>query len=1767
MRGAMLRLLSILTVLVVVGSVLLMGPTAASAPAQSPAEEPHETSDVRPDVPVPRSPSRTPMSLEEIRAWAAKLDLPRASLAYAGEDRAPAFFALEGGSAMVPDDADEVGIHQADAVHALGFDGTDVRVAVIDTGVDFVHPDLFNATFRDPGPLSPWYLHPVVYDGASLNDYLLFGRPSPTSWWVDTSYSTSVVGGPDATAWVNWTSGNTTLSWNVTGVTGLGLGEGVRIGFHPDEKILAYRGNRSGLLLFNHSGAGAPYDHVLVDLDGDFSFAGEKHSYFNAGWATFDPAAELISRDLTGDGRADISGGILAFIADGVREIPYARRQIDVLNLYFRAALNDDAFDIWTFLGVDPYLNLVPGAGDLVAVFGDFEPPGSGGSHGTWVASAIAGQGLTGGGSGGPVLRGMAPGAKIIGSGNNFGNTDPFGQVGLYTALVFAVEGYDGVVGTGDEAHIASNSWGGADWAGWGWSSRWADWVSAFLGAGGTSFVFAAGNSGPGYGGRQGPGGGSSLIVSGAMENFNYRVDPWYALDGGPNPAWGDVTGFSNRGPSALGRHMVDAITSGHFGYGADPLNQNPFDADSGTALNGNSSWNLWAGTSLSTPNLAGVLALAYDAYLAAHGAPPSAEYAKRMLKAGADDAHVDPFLAGAGVANALRSALIANETDGLTLSVDEWNPGDYRGTAHPAYANLLPAGSSDVISVGVTSHRAVVPTLVTVEDGVLVKTGSLSYDFSKPVGSSWEYLLTPAGLRSTAGTVLVPEPGGLYSTSDAIRVSMRFPRIRMAERPYWLLDVYDWTDVNGNGSYQGAPERNLLFRDTLSYPDLFGPAILGWISDPANRTHDGLVLRLGVQSDAGLMGPVNVTLQVEYFARADSPWLTAAPTSFGIPSGATLPVTLTATVPADADPGLFEAVVLFRSDDGSVTTLPVVINVPIPAVPGVFGGDAYDAGGYRQGVQYGLAWDGDPGSGDYRYYFLDRPAPARHTVLVTWDESTSGNELYILTNGTDWFSEHEPLWFGPGTQAPAASSIPAVGRGASATVDFPEGLSVIVVRGTHNSGVSLEEHPLGSLGSIVVTPDPWVGAGVDVDGVQAIEVSPDIDLDGLVASGFGFSPRRTYVDVPVVTGDAHTYAFAVRDGGRIAVALAGTAGDLDLYLDRYDPASGAWISVASSLTPYATESVDVLLPPDGDWRVRVYGFSVPANTTYNLTIVSPQGREGLVPTFVPSSIPAGATDAVVVAYSLPHLPTILDGLLFIGTADAPGFLTVPAALVPDLPPEFAGMDPAPGSVITDPTPTVSVALRDAPDPYETAVEPDSVRLWLDGVELTSVARINASAAVLESPFVLADGDHTVAVSAADANGNRNATSWSFSIDSTPPSLTVTSPTVALTTAGTILVAGTTDVDANVTVNGVPAAVDPNGSFNATVILAEGPNPIAVVATDPAGNEATFVTTVTRDSTPPALVVSAPANNAVLRSGVVAVSGTSEAGADLNVNGIRVVVGPGGAWDVNLVFADGTHAITVTAMDAAGNTASVMRTVTVDTVAPRVTITAPTAALTNNRTVVVAGIVDDPSAGVAVNGVPASVNPATGVWASTVTFPADGLWPIAVTATDAAGNSGSVLTGILVDATAPVVTVSLPLDGTETDRASIAVAGTVDDATATVLVGALQVRPGSGGAWSVVVALDEGANTITVTAVDAAGNRAAAVSRTVTYTSPVPDIETGLTGNTQAINSLAGNVTLGLLLVFVALAVLQSFLYRNLRKKLEAVGTPEEPAGEDKGEA
>ncbi len=157
---------------------------------------------------------------------------------------------------------------------------------------------------------------------------------------------------------------------------------------------------------------------------------------------------------------------------------------------------------------------------------------------------------------------------------------------------------------------------------------------------------------------------------------------------------------------------------------------------------------------------------------------------------------------------------------------------------------------------------------------------------------------------------------------------------------------------------------------------------------------------------------------------------------------------------------------------------------------------------------------------------------------------------------------------------------------------------------------------------------------------------------------------------------------------------------------------------------------------------------------------------------------------------------------------------------------------------------------------------------------------------------------------------------------------------------------------------------------------------------------------------------------------------------------------------------------------------------------PTIEITSPAdGALLASSSVAVSGAATESPTSVEVNGVAAALS--SGAFSVVLTL-ADGLHTLTATATNAAGSASDSVS-VTVDTTPPAVTITSPPDGMLTTAGAIVVTGTVADASP-IASFTLNGQPValSGGEFSTPVALGLGSNSLTATAVDAAGHSGSA---------------------------------------------------------------------------
>jgi len=266
----------------------------------------------------------------------------------------------------------------------------------------------------------------------------------------------------------------------------------------------------------------------------------------------------------------------------------------------------------------------------------------------------------------------------------------------------------------------------------------------------------------------------------------------------------------------------------------------------------------------------------------------------------------------------------------------------------------------------------------------------------------------------------------------------------------------------------------------------------------------------------------------------------------------------------------------------------------------------------------------------------------------------------------------------------------------------------------------------------------------------------------------------------------------------------------------------------------------------------------------------------------------------------------------------------------------------------------------------------------------------------LELPS-LGDGQHNITVYANDSAGNLNSSTVYFTIDTTPPTITITSP--ANTTYASTSVA--LNVSASEAVSSwfysLNGAANVSFTPNTTITAGNGANTIVVWANDSAGNWGTATSYFTVDSSPPSLILISPAENqTILNSSVTfmfyAVDNLAAAlSYNLSIDGVVNVSTGSASSNANTSVAvsglgNGNHNWSVVVWDSVSNkNTSVTRNFTVLT---KVSIT-PIKLLSIVNTTNSSGIIDLNS-----KGVPQAITERTGVTGYEYTVRTNGSTPV-----------------------------------------------------------------------------------------------------------------------------------------------------------------------------
>ncbi|MBB4427364.1 Ca2+-binding RTX toxin-like protein [Bradyrhizobium sp. CIR48] len=451
------------------------------------------------------------------------------------------------------------------------------------------------------------------------------------------------------------------------------------------------------------------------------------------------------------------------------------------------------------------------------------------------------------------------------------------------------------------------------------------------------------------------------------------------------------------------------------------------------------------------------------------------------------------------------------------------------------------------------------------------------------------------------------------------------------------------------------------------------------------------------------------------------------------------------------------------------------------------------------------------------------------------------------------------------------------------------------------------------------------------------------------------------------------------------------------------------------------------------------------------------------------------------------------------------------------------------------------------------------VHFTVDGSPIATTVTTDAQGAWSFTPSGLTDGSHTIVASQTDIFGNTGSASLSFTLDTTAPTVAITSTGGPVNQASQTIT-GTVDVaDAGATVTILDgsttigtAIVQGNGGWSTTVTLNNGPNSLTARVSDAAGNTATSGAVVyTLSTTGPTVTEALIADTGTSATDHVtanpALNGTGLANTvvHLTIDGVLIastaITDAQGAWSFTPTgLADGLHTIVASQTDAFGNTGSAALSFTLDTTAPTVAITSAGGPV-NQASQTITGTVGVADAGATVTildnatAIGTAIVQANGTWSTTVTLNQGGN-SLTARVSDAAGNtatSGAVV--YTLSTTGPTVTEALVSDtGTSatdhlttnpalngTGHANTVVHFTIDGSTIVATATA-----DAQGAWSFTpTGLADGPHTIVASQTDAFGNTgSAALSFTLDTAAPTVAITSTGGPVNQASQTITGTV-------------------------------------------
>lgn len=483
-------------------------------------------------------------------------------------------------------------------------------------------------------------------------------------------------------------------------------------------------------------------------------------------------------------------------------------------------------------------------------------------------------------------------------------------------------------------------------------------------------------------------------------------------------------------------------------------------------------------------------------------------------------------------------------------------------------------------------------------------------------------------------------------------------------------------------------------------------------------------------------------------------------------------------------------------------------------------------------------------------------------------------------------------------------------------------------------------------------------------------------------------------------------------------------------------------------------------------------------------------------------------------------------------------------------------------------SPNIDVAVQYSDDQ---AINASSLQVTLDGVAVTMTTTPNSATGSVAN---VATGAHVIVATIADMAGNLTTTQENFYVDLTvpdihilqPPSggfLNTHTPQVSIEYSD---VQGVNTSTFQVLVNGVDAtslfSIQSSGAtatLSGSFAFVDGSNSITALITNLAGTVGSTTGTFQVDTIPPSISFQAPPAQTSSSTPTVIIL-YSDSGSGVNPFSLKVsldgadvstLIAPGpnsatGVLQVSPVLTDGTHQLSATVADLAGNVSSpATLSFVVDTKPPVVTLTPANNSFLNSSTPSITVQYNDGN-GTGVNTSTLHVqlqqgaNPPVDIsddfqiaaQQATGAIPAgsplnDGTYTLTAMVSDAVGNVGSASSTFEIDTVPPlgiiqapaanaifntsainvIITYSDDRSGVDTTRIALTVDGVNQTPSLTV---------GPSQASGTLPTLPDGAHNIQLTVYDRAGNASVPVSQTFTIDTSIPTIQASISPSPNA---------------------------------------------------